>query len=60
MTSTMKSARTPFVMKVLEPLITYSSPSRTARVRMPATSEPAPGSVIPSEEIISPLIAGTR
>ena len=31
----MKSARAPLVMKVLEPLITYSSPSRTARVRMP-------------------------
>ena len=60
MTSTMKSARTPFVMNVFEPLITYSSPSRTARVRMPATSEPAPGSVMPSEEIISPLIDGTR
>jgi hypothetical protein len=56
----MKSARTPLVMNVLEPLITYSSPSRTARVRMPATSEPAPGSVMPSEEIISPLIEGTR
>ena len=37
-----ESARTPLVMNVLEPLITYSSPSRTARVRMPATSEPAP------------------
>ena len=56
----MKSARAPLVMKVLEPLITYSSPSRTARVRMPATSEPAPGSEMPSEEIFSPLIAGTR
>ena len=47
-------------MKVLEPLITYSSPSRLAVVRMPATSEPAPGSVIPRELICSPLIEGTR
>ena len=47
-------------MNVFEPLITYSSPSRSAVVRMPATSEPAPGSVIPSEAILSPLIAGTR
>ena len=59
-TSTMKSARAPLVMNVFEPLITYSSPSRFAVVRMPATSEPAPGSVIPSEEIFSPLIPGTR
>ena len=56
----MKSARTPLVMKVFDPLMTHSSPSRTARVRIPATSEPAPGSVMPSEEIFSPLIAGTR
>ena len=34
-------------MNVLEPLITYSSPSLTARVLIPATSEPASGSVIP-------------
>ena len=47
-------------MKVLEPLITYSSPSRLAVVRMPATSEPAPGSVIPRQLISSPLIEGTR
>ena len=47
-TSTQKSARGALVMNVLAPLITYSSPSRIAVVRMPATSEPAPGSVIPS------------
>ena len=45
-------------MYVLEPLITYSSPSRTARVLMPATSEPASGSVIPRQRIFSPWIAG--
>ena len=47
-------------MYVLAPLITHSSPSRTARVRMPETSLPASGSVIPRQEIFSPLIAGTR
>ena len=57
-TRTMKSARGPLVMKVLEPLITYSSPSRIAVVRMPATSEPAPGSVIPRQPIFSPLRPG--
>ena len=30
-TSRMKSARAPFVMKIFDPLITYSSPSRTRR-----------------------------
>ena len=55
-----KSARAPFVMKIFEPLITYSSPSRIAAVRIPATSEPAPGSVMPRHPIRSPLIPGTR
>ena len=32
-------------MKHFEPLMTYLSPLRTARVRMPETSEPASGSV---------------
>ena len=59
-TRTMKSARGPLVMKVFEPLITYSSPSRIAVVRIPATSEPAPGSVIPRLPTFSPLIPGTR
>jgi hypothetical protein len=59
-TSRMKSARGPLVMKVFEPVITYSSPSRIALVRMPATSEPAPGSVIPRHPILVPLIPGTR
>ena len=40
--------------------MTHSSPSRTARVLMPATSEPASGSVMPRQEIFSPRIAGTR
>ena len=38
--------------------MTYSSPSRTARVLMPATSDPASGSVIPRQRIFSPAIAG--
>ena len=59
-TRTMKSARGPLVMKVFEPLITYSSPSRIALVRMPATSEPAPGSVIAMQPIFSPLIPAVR
>ena len=59
-TRRMKSARGPLVMKVFEPVITYSSPSRIALVRMPATSEPAPGSVIPRQPIFSPLMPGTR
>jgi hypothetical protein len=44
----------------LEPLITYASvvASYTARVRMPATSEPASGSVIPRQRIVWPAIAG--
>ena len=41
-----KSAMSPPVMKVFSPLITHSSPSRTAEVRMLRASEPAPGSVI--------------
>ena len=45
----------PLVMKILEPFSTHSSPSRTALVRMPWTSEPAPGSVIARAPTASPL-----
>ncbi len=45
----------PLVMKVFEPLSTHSSPSRTAVVRMPRRSLPAPGSVIATAEIVAPL-----
>ncbi len=38
-----------FVMNILEPLTTYSSPRRTAVVWMPDTSEPAPGSERPKQ-----------
>ena len=41
-------------MNVLEPL-TIQSPSRTAEVRIPARSLPAPGSVIAIATIVSPL-----
>ena len=36
----------PPVMNVLAPLTIQSSPSRTAVVRMPARSDPVPGSVM--------------
>src|SRR5881227_1834408 len=39
--------------------MTHSSPSGTARVLMPATSEPASGSVIPRQEFFAPFIEGT-
>ncbi len=39
-------ARRPFVTHIFCPVITKSSPSRTARVRIACTSEPACGSVI--------------
>ena len=57
---TTKSARTPLVMKVLEPFTTQPPSSRRAKVRMPATSEPASGSLIPSAAMRSPRIAGAR
>ena len=57
-TSTIPWDRWPLVMNVLDPLITYSSPSLTARVLIPATSEPASGSEIPIDRIFLPAIAG--
>src|SRR5664279_1362419 len=53
-TTRTKSALMPFVMKVLDPLMTYSSPSLTAVVWMPCRSDPVPGSVIAMAVIISP------
>ena len=47
-------------MYVFAPLTIQSSPSRTARVRIPATSEPASGSVMPRQAIFAPAIDGTR
>ena len=55
-----QSAWTPLVMKSFEPLMTHSSPSRTARVRIPATSLPASGSVTAMDVTTSPRMAGSR
>ena len=52
------SARVADVMYVLAPLITTSSPSRTAWVRRLATSEPPSGSVTPKDATISPARTG--
>ncbi len=38
-----------FVMNIFEPLRTYSSPRRSAVVRIEATSDPASGSVRANE-----------
>ena len=53
-----KSAMEPLEMKILEPLISHSPPSRSARVASAATSEPAPGSVTPSAPTSWPAAAG--
>ena len=50
-----RSAEPPLVMKVLEPLMIQSSPSRTAVVRRLARSEPPPGSVMPIAVTSSPV-----
>ena len=52
-THTMSHCR-PLLMKVLLPLMTYSSPSRTAVVRTAFRSQPAPGSVIAMARMVSP------
>ena len=51
----MRSATEPWLMNRLEPLSTYSSPSRTARVRAAAASEPASASVSANAIRCSPL-----
>ncbi len=52
---TVMSPATPaFVVKILLPLITHSSPSRTAVVLVAPASLPASGSVSPKAPIISP------
>ena len=50
----MTPASAPLVSHILLPLITHSSPRRTAVVRMPRRSEPAPGSVRPRQPRIWP------
>jgi len=56
----MKSASAPPLMCCLKPLMTQESPSRTARVRMPPTSEPAVGSLMASAVVISAAHRGRR
>lgn len=48
------------VMNILPPLSTYSSPSRTAVVRMFITSEPWLGSVIACAVMASPEVTRGR
>ena len=55
-----RSAQIALVMKRFCPLMTYSSPSRTARVRRPLGSEPASGSVSANEATRSPLASPGR
>ena len=57
--ATTKSAMGPFVMKVFVPDRIHPVPLRSARVRMAATSDPAPGSVTASAPIDVPATAGT-
>src|SRR5688500_11206253 len=47
-------------MKHLEPLMTHSSPSRTAVVWVPPASEPAFGSVKPNAPKDSPVQMGVK
>src|SRR5690606_3643252 len=53
-TTGIRSALIPDEIKILVPLMIQSSPSRTALVRIPARSLPAPGSVIPNARMVSP------
>ena len=52
---TATSAMDPFVIHILAPLRTHSSPSSTARVIMPPGLEPKSGSVRPKHPMDSPL-----
>ncbi len=57
---TYTSASLPFVIKILEPFRTHSSPSSTAFVCCPCASVPAPGSVRPNAPIFRPLARSGR
>ena len=48
----------PWVVKVLEPFRIQPPSTLSARVRVPAASEPAPGSVRLQAPIFSPLASG--
>src|SRR4029453_13311065 len=58
--TTSQSAWPAFVMNIFEPLMTYSSPSRTAVVWIPETSDPACGSLRPNEQRIGFSTGGRR
>ena len=51
----MRSATIPCEIHSFEPLILYHSPALSAFVEIPAASLPAPASVSPKEQIISPF-----
>ncbi|MNR02895.1 hypothetical protein D3C85_1187650 [compost metagenome] len=53
-TTTTMSQLVPLEMKVLAPLMTYSSPSSTARVLTACRSEPVSGSVMATAPMASP------
>ena len=55
-----KLARWATVVQTFWPFRTHSSPSRTARVARPATSEPAPGSLNSWHQISSHVNSGRR
>jgi hypothetical protein len=58
--TTKKSAMPRFVIQFFSPLMTHSSPSRTARVRMPPGSEPASTSDKANAGVCSPLASPRR
>ena len=58
--TTSVSAFGPLVIHILLPFSTQRSPTRSARVRMPTTSDPALGSLIASAPTCSPLISFGR
>jgi hypothetical protein len=53
--TTARSAIDPLVIHIFVPSSTQSEPSRRARVRIPAGSEPKSGSVRPKQPMTSPL-----
>ena len=58
--SSQKSATSAWQVQIFGPVTTYSSPSRTARVRSEARSLPAPGSENPWHQTSSPRRIGGR
>ena len=55
-----KRERCASVVQTFWPFTTHSSPSRTARMASPATSEPAPGSLNSWHQTSSPVKSGRR